>query len=364
MTRQSFAAFCLAVVLLVAAACFLTSCGSQEDETAASSSNEAVETVSSTASAPSSTSAPAQKDDQDFLAELPAYAGNASVEVNGNKPTFTEEELGSGPFETYSQLDSLGRCGPAFALIGPETMPEGKRESIGMIKPSGWQTVRYDWVDGGYLFNRCHLIAFMLAGENDNELNLITGTRTMNVQGMLPYEEKVASYVEKTGKHVLYRVTPVFESSNLVATGVLMEAQSTEDGGAGVSFCVWCFNVEPGVIIDYATGNNQAGDPLQGATSLSQAEPSSQSGVSTGARSSESTTASATQPEQDQPSSTANETASAETRTYVLNTNTHKFHYPDCQSVSDMKEKNKKIVEGTRDEIIADGYSPCGRCNP
>ena len=191
------------------------------------------------------------------LADVPAWSGSPSVEVSGNVPQFTEEDKARASFEEYSALDSLGRCGVAFALVGTETMPTEERGSIGMVKPSGWQTVRYDGlVDGNYLYNRCHLIGYQLAGENANERNLITGTRYLNVEGMLPYENRVADYVERTGNHVLYRVTPVFEGSNLVASGVQMEAWSVEDAGAGVNFDVWCYNVQPGVTIDYATGDS------------------------------------------------------------------------------------------------------------
>lgn len=192
------------------------------------------------------------------LAMVPSYAGEPSVQVNGNVPFFTADDLARGAFEEYSPLDRLGRCGVAFALVGRETMPTEERGSIGMVKPSGWHTVRYDGlVDGNYLYNRCHLIGYQLAGENANERNLITGTRSMNVTGMLDYENRVADYVERTGNHVLYRSTPVFSGDELVARGVLLEAQSVEDGGLGVRFCVWCYNVEPGVEIDYATGESR-----------------------------------------------------------------------------------------------------------
>lgn len=189
---------------------------------------------------------------------LPEYNENPSCEVYGNAPAFTDEDKARSGFEDYSELDSLGRCGTAFALIGTETMPTEERGSIGEVKPSGWHTVRYNGlVDGNYLYNRCHLIGFQLAGENANPLNLITGTRYMNTEGMLPYENQVADYVRKTQNHVLYRVTPVFEGDELVARGVQMEAWSVEDSGRGVSFNVFCFNVQPGIDIDYATGDSK-----------------------------------------------------------------------------------------------------------
>lgn len=195
-------------------------------------------------------------------ASLPAYDGHASVTVNGRQPFFTaseREHAASEPgFESYGKRDSLGRCTAAVACVGPETMPADgeKRGSIGMVKPTGWRTARYDGVDGGYLYNRCHLIAWCLGAENANEDNLVTGTRAMNTEGMLPWEEKVARYIDETGNHVLYRSTPVFEGEELVCRGVLIEAESVEDGGAGIEICEWCWNVQPGIEIDYATGES------------------------------------------------------------------------------------------------------------
>jgi DNA-entry nuclease len=289
-------------------------------ESGTGSSTGATENVNSTFSSPFS------------LASVPAYSKSPYVEVNGNQPYFTSSELTTKAFETYSDLDSLGRCGVAYANICKELMPTEERGSIGAVKPSGWQIAKYDFVDGKYLYNRCHLIGFQLAGENANEKNLITGTRYMNVDGMLPFENMVADYVKETGNHVLYRVTPIFEGKNLVASGVLMEAESVEDKGEGILFCVYCYNVEPGVTIDYATGNNQlSADTTQ---------------VASGS------------------TSTATSTQQSAEQTYILNTNTHKFHYPSCSSVQDMSESNKQTFTGTRDELIAEGYSPCGRCKP
>ena len=188
---------------------------------------------------------------------LPEYSGSIYIELNSNEPKLDVEDASDGTFEEYSDLDSLGRCGQAYALVSEETMPTEERGSIGQIKPSGWHTVRYDdLVDGRYLYNRCHLIGFQLAGENANEKNLITGTRYMNGGGMLPFENEVADYVEETGNHVLYRVSPIYEDDDLVARGVQMEALSVEDGGNGVSFNVFVYNVQPGVEIDYATGES------------------------------------------------------------------------------------------------------------
>ena len=259
--------------------------------------------------------------------QLPAYDGSPYVTVNGNVPTIGEADLPAAS-ESYAPLDSLGRCGAAIAVVSPSTMPpEGEeRGSIGMVKPTGWHTVRYDdLVDGRYLYNRCHLIGWQLTAENANEENLVTGTRYMNTEGMLPFENEVADYVEHTGGRVLYRSTPVFEGDELLCRGVHLEALSLDDGGLGVAFNVFCYNVQPGVGIDYATGDSWREAPA------APAEP---------------------EPEQ------------SEQTTYVLNTNTKKFHYPECRSVEQMSEKNKREFTGTRDEAIAQGYDPCGNCNP
>ena len=194
------------------------------------------------------------------ISELPKYTGQDYVVLNNNVPSFTEDDYNTTYVEKYSELDDLGRCGVAFAMVSIDTMPTEKRGSIGMIKPSGWHTVKYDNVDGKYLYNRCHLIGYQLTGENANVKNLITCTRSMNTKGMLQFENKVADYVEDTKNHVLYRVTPVFEGSNLVATGVVMEAKSIEDNGKGISFNVFVYNVEDGIEIDYSNGNSKKTD--------------------------------------------------------------------------------------------------------
>lgn len=285
------------------------------------------------------------------LREIPAYSGTPYTEVNGNQPYFTEEELTTQSFETYSELDSLGRCGVAYANVGQDLMPTEPRGEIGAVKPTGWHLVKYDNVDGKYLYNRCHLIAYMLAAENANPQNLITGTRYLNVQGMLPFETKVCDYVKNTGNHVLYRVTPIFDGDNLLADGVLMEAYSVEDAGEGISFCVFAYNVQPGIGIDYATGDNWAeGSGTYQSTVASVAEE-------TPAPQPETDTAVQITPELSAPQE-------SQGITYVLNTNTKKFHYPTCSSVNDMKEKNKQIYTGSREEVINMGYVPCKRCNP
>lgn len=267
------------------------------------------------------------------LSEVPAYSGEPYVAINNNTPSFNDEELTTTSFETYSTLDYLGRCGVAYACIGTDLMPTEDRGSISEVTPSGWINKEYD---GQYLYNRCHLIGFQLSGENANESNLITGTRYMNVEGMLPFENMIADYVHETDNHVLYRVTPIYDGTNLVASGVQLEAESVEDDGEGVLFNVYVYNVQPGITIDYATGESWQ---EQGTTTTPvqeepvQEEPEEQTPVSSGT-------------------------------TYILNTNTKKFHYPSCSSVDQMSEKNRQEFTGTRDEVIAMGYDPCGRCHP
>ena len=279
------------------------------------------------------------------LASVPAYAGSPYVQVFGNVPQFTDADKARGSFEEYSDLDSLGRCGVAFALIGTETMPTESRSSIGTIEPSGWHTVRYDGlVDNNYLYNRCHLIAYQLAGENDNEKNLITGTRYLNTEGMQPFEDEVAVYVQNTGNHVLFRVTPLYEGDNLVASGVQMEAWSVEDGGAGVSFDVYCYNVQPGVDIDYATGVSSL---AEGAATEASAEETAAGAAEEKADEAEGATS-----------------TDADERSYVLNTRTKRFHMPGCSSVGTIAEHNREDFTGTRDEVIARGYTPCQKCRP
>lgn len=191
--------------------------------------------------------------------EIPVYAGQPYTVIKDNVPDFTEEEKScTDAFEYYGDLDTLGRCTVTFANVCPQTQPTEKRGTIGQVRPSGWHTVKYnDLIDGNYLYNRCHLIGYQLTGENANVSNLITGTRYLNVEGMLPFEDMVDDYVDETGNHVLYRVTPIFKGDELVARGVRMEAWSVEDAGTGICFDVFCYNVQPGIVIDYATGDSQ-----------------------------------------------------------------------------------------------------------
>lgn len=240
--------------------------------------------------------------------------------VNDNEPYFEESDFTTESFEIYSPLDSLGRCTMAFANVSMDTMPTEERGSISQVKPTGWQSTKYDNVDGGYLYNRCHLIGWQLTAENANEENLITGTHYLNVTGMLPFENMVADYIKETGNHVLYRVTPIFFDDDLVAYGVRMEAKSVEDDGEGICFHVFCYNVQPGIDIDYSDGSSS----LEGSDT----------------------------------------TESTGEQTYILNTNSHVFHLPDCSGVSSMSEKNKEEFHGSREELIEDGYKPCSRCNP
>lgn len=271
------------------------------------------------------------------LADIPVYSGSAYIDVNEDIPFFTE--LVTTPFDGYGPLDELGRATLAYACVGPETMPSYPRENINQIYPSGWSDAKYEGIDGGNLFNRCHLIGFQLTGQNANERNLITGTRYMNIEGMLPFENSVASYIEETGHHVMYRVTPMYEGSNLVASGVLMEAKSVED--PLVQFCAFCYNIQPEIEIDYATGESSGEGRIDyvGET--------------------------ASNIERLLPQTGSDRKSSGDTGSdYVLNINTKKFHYPTCDSVSDIKAKNREDYHGNRDEIIAQGYEPCKRCNP
>ncbi len=255
---------------------------------------------------------------------LPVYDGSPFVALNGNEPAFTKDEITDKGFESYAKLDKLGRCGTTFACVGRETMPTEPRGDISSIKPSGWNNVKYDTalVDGGYIYNRCHLLGFQLTGENANEKNLITGTRYMNVDGMLPFENMVADYVKETGNHVLLRVTPVFVGDELVARGVVMEAYSVEDEGDGVYYNVYCFNVQPHIEIDYSDGSSKLADGDN------------------------------------------NDNTSNEGVTYILNTSTKKFHYPNCASAKKIADKNREETTKSREELIAEGYSPCGNCDP
>lgn len=289
-------------------------------------------------------------------ADVPAYSGEPYTAVNNNEPYFTSDNLTTEAFENYSELDALGRCGVAYANVCLETMPTEKRGSISEVKPTGWHSVKYYNVDGKSLYNRCHLIGYQLTAENANQQNLITGTRYLNVDGMLPFENMVADYVKETDNHVLYRVTPIFTGDNLVADGVLMEGYSVEDEGDGICFCVYAYNVQPGITIDYATGDSW----LSSEKGNSDSSSGGNSAVSQSAADKSGTQQAAVQTESVKETSAPVSTGTE----YILNTNTKKFHYPSCSSVKQMKASNKKEYTGSRDNLIAQGYDPCKKCNP
>ncbi|MBO5463098.1 MAG: DNA/RNA non-specific endonuclease [Clostridia bacterium] len=276
------------------------------------------------------------------LKNIPAFSGKPYYVINGNVPGLKSDNQNVKYFEKYSPLDSFGRCGVAYACLGKETMPTEERGEIGQVKPSGWKTAKYNCVDGKYLFNRCHLIGFQLSGENANNRNLITGTRYMNVEGMLPFENMVADYIKETGNHVLYRVTPIFQGDELVARGVQMEAYSVEDNGDGICFNVYCYNNQPSVKIDYATGNSELVDDDTGnkTTTEKRAEKTTSVETSSGSGS------------------------SSQEAKYILNTNSKKIHRPTCSSAKKMKESNKQEYTGSKNDLLAQGYTACGICNP
>lgn len=256
------------------------------------------------------------------LDDIPEYSGKPYVYINNNIPDFSKADYTTKSYESYGELDSLGRCTTCIANIGKDIMPTKERGSIGSVKPTGWQTVKYDNVDGKYLYNRCHLIGYQLTAENANPKNLITGTRYLNIEGMLPFEDEVAEYVNDTNNHVLYRVTPVFSNDNLVANGVQMEAYSVEDDGKGIEFNVYCYNVQPDITIDYATGKSRCNK---------------------------------TEDEFDN---------GEENKNYIVNTSSKKFHKPTCPYAEDIKEENRKAYIGKKSHLISNGYQPCKTCNP
>ena len=256
------------------------------------------------------------------VAALPEYDGAPYITVNDTQPDFLEKDLTTEAFEYYGQLDYLGRCTACFACIGQELMPTEKRGSISSVKPTGWHSTNYSNVDGGSLYNRCHLIAYQLTAENANNRNLITGTCYMNATGI---EEKTGDYIRTTGNHVIYRVTPIFVGDELVARGVQMEAMSVEDQGEGVCFNVYCFNVQPGIEIDYLTGDSTLADDADAAETTGKSNAAAR---------------------------------------YVLNTKSKKFHKPDCAAVGTISEDNRQEVDASRQSLIDEGYTPCGQCNP
>ncbi len=278
------------------------------------------------------------------LSSIPAYSGSPYVILNGDIPTFTKEEITDVSYEFFSPLDSLGRCGYVEASVGVDLMPTEDRESISSVTPSGWINKKYDCVDGGYLYNRAHLLGFQLTGENANKLNLITGTRYMNVEGMLPFENMIADYVKETENHVMYRVTPIYLGNNLVAHGVQLEAYSVEDGGEDICFNVYVYNVQPEIVIDYATGESRydkntdyAETAINGEAGNAPLPPVDEGGEDEG---------------------------EAPTGSYVLNTSRKKIHLPTCSSVDNMKPENKATSDKAKEELLEDGYTACGVCRP
>lgn len=323
------------ILLLMLSLCMVVTmagCGSNS----ASSSSDTGSVSSSTASQ----SASSNTVNSDSVGSVPKYSGEASITINNNVPKFTKKQLASAKsYQKYGKLDNYGRATSCIACIGKEIMPTTKRGSIGMIKPSGWHLVKYDFVDGKYLYNRCHLIAYELTGVDGKShylaQNLVTGTRYMNIEGQLPYENMTTEYIKSTGNHVLYRSTPIFIGDNLLCSGVHMEAESIEDNGKGIKFNVYCYNVQPKVVIDYATGDSHLFSDKSTASSSNSSNSVSNASTSSSGK-----------------------------NIYVINTNTKKFHKPSCASVKQTLAQNKKTVHETRTQLINEGYSPCKRCNP
>ena len=326
---KRFSAALLAILMLLS----FTLVGCMEDDGFAGNREGAIENAGDTADGKLNDGVSSSQYENDPICKLLGisdYSGKPYAHVNGGVPTFTEAEITTEAYEFYSELDSLGRCGYVMACVGKELMPTDDREEIGSVKPTGWVQKEYsaDLVNGRYIYNRCHLIGFQLTGENANKQNLITGTRYMNWDGMVEFENMIADYIKETDNHVMYRVTPMFYENELVARGVHMEAYSVEDGGEGICFNVFAYNVQPGIYINYATGDNRLGD---GKADVGTEVP---------------------------------KTDNAEEKSYVLNKGTKKIHKPDCPSVGDMKEENKVEYRGSIDELLSDGYEPCKSCKP
>lgn len=318
------------------------------------------------------------------LSNIPEYSGALCIDINEGQPGFSADDAARGSFMEFSELDFEGRCGTATGLIGPETVSNAERGDISQVHPSGWVQHRYSFVDREMLYNRSHLIAHQLCGEDANERNLITGTRTMNAVGMTYYEELVGNYVRRTNNHVLYRVTPLFAANDLVARGVQMEAESVEDGGRAIRFNVFVYNVEPGVKIDYVTGDNWESSEIPAVTTkgeatttrgtsgdaaLSQyAASKGEAGASGTSGSSDTSSNTQAAPSGSSDAKTSGDSSSsastAEQQTYILNKRSHKFHRPECDSVQSMSPSNKEEFTGLRQTLIDEGYTPCRSCNP
>ena len=287
--------------------------------------------------------------DPEILEEAGEWKGFPFAYINGNVPEFAEDEIWTSPQEALEPLDSYGRCGKAMACVGQETMPTGERESISDIHPSGWKTDRYDFIPSGYLYNRCHLIGHQLTGDDAIDRNLITGTSYMNRDGMIPFENAVAIYVKETGNHVMYRVTPVFKGSDLVARGLHIEAMSVEDGGKGISFNVFCYNVQPGVEINYSNGKNRLSEDDTLLVLWQEGYLSVYPKLNQKA---------------DNSSLKRIEASPEDSQAYVINISSGKFHLDGCTSLKDANIWNLKKTFTSREDLLARGYEPCRKCRP
>lgn len=370
-TKKYLLSFMLVFILM------LTACGKTEIQTNVDSAetqvsnieNDAINIESEISSESNDTTEVVQESTENDIISLdniPDYNGMPYIEINNNIPFFSEDDKQrTDAFEYYSELDALGRCGVAYANICKELQPTEERCSIGQIKPSGWHTMKYNgYIEGNYLYNRCHLIGYQLAGENANEKNLITGTRYMNCDGQLPFEDMVDDYVDETGNHVLYRVTPIYGDNNFVAYGVLTEAYSVEDSGKGLQFCVYCYNVQPGIGIDYATGDSWLIDGYEG-------EYSTKTYFNTKKVKTYTVGGNSIPIQEKEPDDISIETEKQQMKdenetniVYVLNTNTMKFHLSNCRYAESISEVNREETTKSRDELLSEGYEACKVCNP
>ncbi|WP_303865351.1 DNA/RNA non-specific endonuclease [Senegalimassilia anaerobia] len=366
---QRIAAALAALALAFSFALPATGCSISIGDSPASTGNS----ISSTYGGSDATGSGDARSAQATIADIPAYNGALCIDINHGEPGFTAQDEARGTFMQFSELDFEGRCGTAFARIGPDTISNEKRGDISQVHPSGWVQRKYSFVDDGMLYNRSHLIAHQLCGENANEKNLITGTRTFNAVGMLYYEELVGDYVRNTGNHVLYRVTPLFAANDLVARGVQMEAKSLEDNGEAVQFNVFVYNVEPGVAIDYVTGESWESSETPQVTSKGSATittaaaaraDKAAAGRSAGSGSGTGSSGSNAGDGHGTGSNSSNNQGTSEQQDYILNVKNKKFHKPDCSAASDISSANKQDFTGTRDQLIAKGYSPCGIYKP
>ena len=323
------------IALLIVLSVMLAGCGDRAPEFDGSGFNNATKnTVGKTQNADQNNGT-SQEDPICKQLGIPSFSGNGFASLNNGVPKFTDEEITDKGYEFYSELDKLGRCGYAMACVGTETLPSGERGNISSVKPTGWIQNKYDTdvVSGGSLYNRSHLIAWSLTGEDANERNLITGTEYMNQRIMTQFEDMVRDAVKEDGLHVMYRVTPMFYENELVARGVIMEAYSVEDKGETVSFNVYVYNVQPGIVIDYATGNNWLATETGNNVAADEDNKNNDAGNTEGQGS------------------------------YVLNTYGKKVHIPTCPSVEQMNPANKQEYTGALADILSQGYTKCGTCH-